>query len=321
MEKWSVFITRYLAGDAWKRLLPFCDVTYDQDQLLPLERDALLAKMRDKDAVISAGDRIDREMIEASPKLKVIVDLWSGGGVDKEAAKEHGIQVLSHNLGFSWIHRAECEHVFMMLLAASRRLREADAFVRAGKFVEMDQANRDMLGLGLKGRTLGLIGGAGWTGPEIARVARAFEMKVLYWAYIQDEKMEQEGASFVPLETLLKESDCLALLVLRGHSGGYVLDKAQFDQMKPGMVITNVTHGHLINEAELVKAVRDGRVYGAGLDKLEKETVAADGLLDLTRVIVTPHADGALEKERSALLDAMVTICLNALGAGKEEMA
>lgn len=315
MKKWKVLITRYLAGDAWRRLLDCCEVEYDQEQLLPLDREALLEKMRDKDAVISSGETIDRGMIEAAPKLKAIVDLWSGGGVDKEAAAEQGVRVLTHQCGYEWIHHAECEHVFMLLLAVYRRLREADAFVRAGRFIEMDQANRDMLGIGLKGRTLGLIGGPGWTGPEIARVARAFEMRVLYWAYERDEKMEAEGAAFARLDELLERCDCLALLVLRGHPGGYILGRGQFDRMKPGMVIVNVTHGHLIDEAELVRALRDGRVYGAGLDKLEKETIPADGLLDFPNVYLTPHADGALYRERAALFDSLVTACLDALRA------
>lgn len=312
-KKYKVLITRYLAGDAWKRLLPSCEVEYDQDQLLPLGRAELLEEMKGVDAVISSGDAIDAEMMDTAPNLKVICDLW-GGGVDAGAAKARGIQIVSHNMGYSWIHHAECEHVYMLLLAVWRRLRQADAFVRAGKFVEMDQANRDMLGIGLKGRTMGLIGGGGWTGPEITRVAQAFEMQVHYWQPGRAEDMEKAGATYLPLEELVQQCDCLVLLVLRGHQGGYVLDEAQFAAMKPGMVIVNVTHGNLINEKALVAALRDGRVYGAGLDKLEKETVPAEGLLDFDTVYLTPHADGALLEERSQLFEQLVDGCLRVLG-------
>ena len=87
----KIVITRFWTGDAYKRLEEKYAVDYG------LERAALMEKMRDADAVISMGDEIDREMIEAAPKLKVIADMWWGGRVDQEAAKEHGVQVITHH--------------------------------------------------------------------------------------------------------------------------------------------------------------------------------------------------------------------------------
>lgn len=303
----KVLITRFWAGDAYKRLEGKYIVDYDPNQIDGISREELMEKMRDADAVISVGDKIDREMIEAAPKLKVIADIWRGGGVDKEAASEHGVEVITHKQGMEWLHNAEVEHLFMQILAVKRRLREADAFVRAGKFVRMDQANQDMLGYGLKGHTLGLIGGTAWTGTKIVKRANAFEMETVYWDHgATSEEMEALGAKSVSLEELLKTADAIMLVVQRGYQGGYVLDKEQFDLMKPEVVIANVTHGHMINEAELVKAIREGRVYGAGLDKLEKVYTPAEGLLDLPSVILTPHSDGAVYSARAALLEDLV---------------
>lgn len=304
----KVLITRFWAGDAYKRLESKYNVEYDPNQIDGISREELLEKMRDADAVISVGDEIDREMIEAAPRLKVIADIWHGSGVDKEAAKEHGVKVITHRQGMEWLHNAEVEHLFMQILAVKRRLREADAFVRAGKFVEMDQANRDMLGYGLKGHTLGIIGGTAWTGTKIVKRANAFEMETVYWDHgAISEGMEALGAKSVSLEELLKASDAIMVVVQRGYEGGYVLDKEQFALMKPEVVIANVTHGHMINETELVKAICEGRVYGAALDKLEKVYTPAEGLLNLPSVILTPHSDGAVYSARASLLDDLVT--------------
>jgi lactate dehydrogenase-like 2-hydroxyacid dehydrogenase len=199
----------------------------------------------------------------------------------------------------------------MLLLAVNRRIKEADAFVREGKFRMLDQANRDMLGTGLNGKKFGILGGTAWSGAEMTKVARSFFMDVLYWDYTRGAEMEQEGALYVGFDELLRQCDFIVLVVLRGHKGGYLLDKAQFKTMKRGAVILNVTHGHLINERELVLALRDGRVGGAGLDKLERETVPADGLFDFPNVILTPHSDGAMLKERNAIFESMVSQVLD----------
>ena len=306
----KILITRFWTGDAYKKLEGRYLVDYDPEQIAEMDRAVLLEKAKDADAILSMGDEIDRAVIEAAPKLKVIADMWGGSRVDQQAARERGIQVITHKQGMGWLHRAEVEHLFMQLLAAKRRLREADAFVRAGKFVKMEQANQEMLGLGLKGHTLGIIGGTRWTGPMITQRASAFEMDVVYWDHgYRSEEMERLGARAVSLEELVRTADGMMLVVQREDDGSYVLDKPQFDMMKPGAVICNVTHGYLINEAALVDAIREGKVYGAGLDKLEGITVPAAGLLDLTRVILTPHSDGALYRERSALFEELVDGC------------
>ena len=300
----KILVTRYWPGDAVERLRERYEVDYNPEQIDGMDRGALLEKLRDVDAVISMGDGIDREMIEAAPKLKVIADIWWGGRVDRDAARERGIEIITHHRGREWLFNTEAEHLFMLIMAVNRRLREADAFVRAGKFVRMEQANREMLGIGLKDHTLGIIGGTAWTGPAIVRRANAFEMKVVYWDHGDTSReMEALGARAVSLEELLEAADDIMMVVQRGHKGGYVLDKPQFDRMKPGVVIANVTSGALINEAALVEAIRSGRVRGAGLDKLEHGFTPVDGLTDLISVVLTPHADGADYKVRASLFD------------------
>lgn len=314
----KVLITRYWTGDAYKRMENKYQVEYN-DQIDEMDRKTLMEKMRDADAVISMGDELDEEMIAAAPKLKVIADMWWGGRVDKKAAEKRGIPVLTHHQGMAWLHSAEVEHLFMLVLAVNRRIREADAFVRAGKFVRMEQANREMLGYGLKGHTLGVIGGTRWTGAEITRRANAFEMSTVYWDHGNlSSEMQSAGAKAVSLDELLQTADVIMMVVQNGYKSGYVLDKAQFDRMKPGMVIANVTNGDMINEKELVQAIRSGRVRGAGLDKLEHVTIPAEGLMELPTVVLTPHSDGAIYSARASLFEELVE-GVDAVLSGKEK--
>lgn len=304
----KILITRFWVGDAYKRLEGKYLVDYNPEQIDGMEQAELLKKMRDADAVISFGDSITAEMMEASPNLKVIADVWHGKGIDKDYAKKRGIKIISHSYGMSWLYNAEVEHLFMLLLAVKRRLREADAFVRAGKFIKMEQANQEMLGYGLKGHTLGIIGGTAWTGKEIVKRANAFEMQTVYWDHgFHSNEMEALGAKALSLEELLKIADGIMLVVQREDNGGYLLDKEQFSLMKHEAVIVNVTHGHYINERELAKAISEGRIYGAGLDKLEKTFTPAQELLSLPSVILTPHSDGAIYSARASLFEDLVS--------------
>lgn len=187
----------------------------------------------------------------------------------------------------------------MLLLAVTRRLLEADAFVRAGKFQELEQANRDLPGVGLNGKTLGILGGTRWSGDEMVKRAVAFNLIVQYWDLERSDKMESLGAEYKILEDVLKTSDFI--IVMANGTQGYLLDAPQFDMMKKGVYLVNVTRGSLINEKELIKALKDGRVAGAGLDKYENHPFPIPELTELKNVVLTPHSDGALWLERNQI--------------------
>ena len=313
-KKPKVLVTCYMAGTGkvWDLLKEHCDVVYNSGALVPLDKAQLIKQLKDVDCIISKGDKIDAEMIDAAPELKVIGDMWGGGGVDKAACEKRGISLVNHSRGLRWIWHCESEHAIMFMLALGKRLKEADAFVRAGKFTVNDQSNKEMLGRGLRHRTLGLIGGAGWSGPHMIAAARGFDMKVIYWCPTKNDDMDKAGGEYVNKNDLLDRADFITVMALRGHSG-YVLDKEDFDRMKKKPIIANVTQGSLINETELVAALKDGRVMGAGLDKLEKVTTPAPGLGELPNVFLTPHSDGAIERERCAIFEDLVNECLKVL--------
>ncbi len=311
-KKQKVLITRYLYGDAWKALAEKCELCYDPKRLLPYSEEELKEKIRDVDVVISMGDYFSREVLENANKLKGIVDMW-GGHADEEICREKGIQVMGHDYDPKWIIHSEVEHIMMLMMAVSRRLKEADAFVRKGRFTYMDQANKEMLGKALKGGRLGILGGSRWSGEELTKVATAFDMQVCYWDSRRGEAMEQAGAQYLPKEEVLAESDYVALVVQDSEPEGYLLGEKELRNMKQGVIIVNVTHGHYIDETALTKVLEEGHLGGAGLDKLEKQTRAAQGLLSLPNVILTPHADGAVKDARATIFASMVEKALTLL--------
>ncbi len=311
-QKWKVLVTRYFPGDAIERLKEKCDVQCNR-QVPPMEKDVLKRQVKDVDILITVEDPIDSEIIDSAPRLKAIADLWGGGrNIDQDACKKRNIKIITSPITKKWLNHSETEHAMLLLLAVTRRLLEADAFVRDGKFKELEQANRDMLGAGLNGKTLGIIGGAFWSGDEMVKRAAAFNMKVQYWDRSRSELMESLGAGYEEFDHVLKTSDFIILMA--NGSQGYLLDAPQFDKMKRGVYLVNVTKGTFINEKELVKALKDGRVAGAGLDKLENEPFPVSGLTDLKNVVLTPHSDGALLEERNIVYESVVSQCLEIIG-------
>lgn len=299
MKKYKVLVTRFFLGDAIELLNDTCEITKcEQIGLLPKER--LMELSADKDILFISEDTIDREILDNAPDLKVIADIWGRGrNVDKESCRKKGIEVYTSPITLKWINHSETEHALLLLLAVTRRLLEADAYVRAGKFTEPEQANRDMLGTGLHGKHLGIIGGTHWSGDEMVKRAVPFGMKVTYWDQERSREMEELGADWQEFDELLETSDFIILMA--NGCQGYLLDKPQFDKMKKGAFLVNVTRGSLIHERELVNALKDGRLAGAGLDKYENEPSTDPELVKLKNVVLTPHSDGALLEERNRI--------------------
>jgi glyoxylate reductase len=309
-RKDKVLITRFFPGDAIELLKQNCEVDFCR-QIQPLDRDELKLRMKKADAVISMGDGIERDMIMEAENLKVIADMWGGHGIDRKACEEKGIRVCGSGMPITWINHSEAEHAILLMLAVARNLLAEDAFVRSGKYRNYEQANKLFLGQGLYGRKLGIVGGANWSGDQLTKRAVALSMAVRYWDYSRGEAMEALGARFMEFDELLETSDFIVLLSNRHE--GYLFDKAQFDRMNQGAILVNVTKGTFINEKELVKALTDGRLAGAGLDKLEYEPVPVQGLTGLKNVVLSPHSDGALLHERNEIFKTLINQCMDIL--------
>ncbi|HEY3269529.1 MAG TPA: D-glycerate dehydrogenase [Armatimonadota bacterium] len=243
-------------------------------------------------------DRIDAEVMDAAPRLKVISTYAVGtDNIDVAAATERGICVCNTP---GVLTDATADLAWALLMAAARRIVEADACARSGAWVSWGP--QLLLGQPIAERTLGIIG-MGRIGRAVARRAVGFDMRILYCARHPDAEAERAtGARYVDLDTVLRESDFLSLHApLTAETRG-LIGVAELAKMKPTAVLVNTARGPIVDQAALADALRDGRLFAAGLDVFEDEPIPpGDPLLRLPNVVLAPHIGSADEPTRARM--------------------
>ncbi len=257
---------------------------FDVDVHDRISREDLLATIGEYDGlVVRSGTGVDAEVIEKAGKLKVIGRAGIGvDNIDLPAATKKGIMVA--NVPESNIISA-AEHTLAMLMATARNIPAACASMGKGEW------NRSAYqGVELYGKTLGIIG-IGRIGTLVAERASGFGIKLIgFDPYISPNKAKQLGIDTKPsVEDVLREADFITLHVPRTKDTHHMLGAAQFDMMKKGVRIVNVSRGGVVDEEALVKAIEDGKVAGAALDVFEVEPPADNRLCKMPEVVVTPH--------------------------------
>lgn len=311
MKKYKVLVTRFFPGPAIDALREKYDVDY-RDSLYAMPLEELKAALADADAVISAGDRFDDDVLSAAPKLKLIAEMWPGWGIDRAACEKHGVEVRTSGYTLDWISTTEAEHAMMQMMVVGRKLLKQDAFMRTGQYRSIDECNKQFPCMGLNGRKLGIVGGAGRAGDKLASRALAFNMDVRYWDEQEGEGYKKLGVPKIDFNELIETSDYI--VIMANGCKGYLFDKEQFDRMNHNAILCNVTTGSFINETELILALKDGRLAGAGLDKYEDEPAQKPGLVELDNVVLTPHSDGALYDVRSTIFNILAGYVFEKLG-------
>ena len=185
------------------------------------------------------------------------------------------------------IRRPVAVATLTLLFALAGRLFAKDRITRAGRWTERN----DLMGMGLIGRTLGIVGGGG-IGQELLRVSAPFGMRRLVAdPYASGQAMAELDATLVPLGQLLREADFVVVACLLNEETRHLIGAPQFALMKPSAYFINVARGPIVDEPALIEALRAHRIAGAGLDVFEQEPVdPANPLLRMDNVIVTPHA-------------------------------
>jgi glyoxylate reductase len=240
------------------------------------------------------GEVIDVELLDAAPRLRVVVNHGVGyDTIDAEELERRGIALvwpLGANAG------SVADHAFGLLLAVRHRLIEADRATREGRYAEYHWELP--LGEDLEGTTLGIVG-MGAIGRAMARRAEGFGMHVLVHSRSQG----------VPLDELLRESDAVSLhCPLTEHTRG-MIGHRELSLMRPTAVIINTARGAICDEDALVEALQSGTILGAGLDVVANEPHVPQALLDHPRVVITPHvADGTVQTQA-----AMTAACAEGL--------
>jgi glyoxylate reductase len=294
-----VFVTRALPGDAFAGLVAEAGVELWPGPGAP-PRAALLAGVAAAEGLLCMlTDRVDAELFAAAPRLRVVSSCSVGlDHVGLAAATARGIPV-GHTPGV--LTDATAEFALALLLAAARRVVEADRFVREGRWREW--APDLLLGRELAGATLGVIG-LGAIGRAVAGRARAFGMRVLGW---NRTPRALPGVETVTLDALLERSDFVSVHVALAPETRGLLGPAAFARMRPGAVLVNVARGGIVDEDALAAALASGRLAAAALDVFEREPLPASSpLLAAPNLVLAPHLGSATHTTRTRMADLAV---------------
>ncbi len=286
----KVLITRRVPQPGIDLVAAHCDVElWDSD--LPIPRSTLLEKVADKDGIYCLlTERIDDELLDAAPRLKVVSQMAVGfDNIDVAACTRRGIPV-GNTPGV--LTETTADFTWALLMSAARRIVEGVEYVRAGHWVTWGPML--LMGPDLYGATLGIVG-MGRIGQAVARRATGFGMRILYSDAQPIPDAEKEfGAVYVSMEQLLAESDFVTLHVNLTPQTYHLIDAAALKAMKPSAILVNAARGGVVDHDALVEALRSGEIAYAALDVTEPEPLPADHpLVHLPNCIVVPHIASA----------------------------
>jgi len=272
------------------------DAGFEIDISPDISYEELKGKVRNYDVlVVRSRTKVTREIIEAGEKLKVVGRAGAGiDNIDVEAAKEKGVKVLNTPEAPAI---AVAELTIGLLLSLARQIPRADSSMKEGRW-----AKKEFRGWQLNGKTLGVIG-LGHIGEKVARLAKAFGMKILITKRTPPppEILKELEAEFVPLDELLRRSDIVSLHVPLTPQTHHRIGEREIQLMKDGAFIINTSRGAVIDEKALFKALKSGKLGGAALDVYEVEPPEDYSLMKLPNVICTPHIGAqTVEAQRAA---------------------
>lgn len=300
-----VLVTRRIASSVVAKLDACFDLdVHDSEE--PLDRDELLGRVAGAAGVLSmVSDRVDEAFLRAGGEdLRVVANYAVGfDNVDIAAASRHRVVIATTP---DVLSQATAELTLSLILALVRRVPEGDRILRSA--TPWIWSPTWMIGRGLAGGTLGIVG-LGRIGKEVARLAVAFGMDVIY----ANRSGAVADASYrsVTLEELLATADVVSLHCPLDDETRHLIGAEELARMKPDAVIVNTARGPVIDEAALAVAVRDRVIAGAALDVFEREPEVHSGLLELDSVVLTPHMGSGTAETR----EAMGELCLDALKA------
>lgn len=285
-----VFVTRRLPDAAMEIMESAADLEVWPKEAPPPYA-TLKEKVREAEGLLCLlTDRVDAELLEAAPKLRVVSQMAVGyDNIDVAACTRRGIRV-GNTPGV--LTETTADLAFALLLATARRVTEAERFLRNGEWETWSPML--LTGPEVHHARLGIVG-MGRIGFEMARRASGFQMEILYTSRRRNEAAEQMfGARMARLDTLLAESDFVSLHTPLNAETRHLIGAAELGRMKPTAILINTARGGVVDQAALAEALREGRIGAAGLDVFETEPLPLDSpLLGLDNVVLLPHIGSA----------------------------
>ena len=302
MAKPKVYVTRELPERGMKIIRERFEAEV-WPEYGPPPKEEIVRKARDVDALVTLlSDKIDAEVFDAAPKLKIVAQMAVGfDNIDIAEATKRGIYV-TNTPGV--LTETTADFAWALLMAIARRVVEADRYVRTGQW-KVSWHPSMLLGRDVYGATLGIVG-AGRIGTAVARRAKGFNMKILYYDVVpMPPEIEKElGAKRVDLDTLLRESDFVSIHVPLMKETYHLINEEKLRLMKRTAYLINNSRGPVIDEKALYKALKEGWIAGAALDVFEQEPTPVDNpLLKLDNVVVAPHISSASYETRSRMAE------------------
>jgi glyoxylate reductase len=299
--KQTVLITSRIPADLVNILEQRAAVIQGPDQYRSMAREDVIARLGDVDAIVNQNElKIDSPLLNKAPRLKIVANATAGfDNMDVPAMRERRVWGTNAPDSYS-VDTAN--HTIALLLGVTRRLIEADQYVRSGRWKNDGWTPGGRWdGISLSGRRMGLIG-HGHIGRHVARRAEAFGMTVHHHT-----RSGAKSAGWLPLDELLRCSDVISLHCPLNESTRHLIGAEALRAMKPGAVLLNVSRGAVVDITALVAALEQKRLAGAGLDVFEFEPDVPAELMAMPNVVLSPHMGGCTTEARQSAFH----VCVN----------
>jgi glyoxylate reductase len=300
----KIFVTQPIPKNALARLREVGSVEINSDSTHIITKSELIDALKRNDYLFCLlHDRVDAEVINSNPNLKLIASMAiTPAGIDVAAATARRIPVTAVP---PFVTEATADLHWALLLTVARRVVEGDRALRSGIFPGSQSMH--FVGGEVNGKTLGIVG-LGAIGEAVARRARGFDMRILYTKrHRLDEAREATlGVEYRSLDDLLKESNFVSVNVALSPDTVHLIGERELSLMRPSAYLVNTARGQIVDEKALVRALAEKRIAGAALDVYEREPLVEQGLIDLANVVLTPHLGSAAIDTRERVSDIVV---------------
>ncbi len=301
MTRPRIYVTRELPERGLNLIKQHFDVQI-WPEYAPPPKKTIIEKVKDADGLASLlSDKIDSEVFDSAPKLKIVAQLAVGfDNIDIPEATKRGIYVTNTP---EVLTDTTADFAWALLMAVARRVVEADKYVRSGQWKVGWHPNM-LTGRDVYDSTIGIVG-AGRIGYSMAKRAKGFNMKILFYDVIPRPEMEKDfGAKRVDLDTLFGEADFVTIHVPLMKETHHLVNADRLKLMKRTAYLINNSRGPVVDEKALSEALKEGKIAGAGLDVFEQEpTPMSNPLLKFDNVVVAPHISSASLETRAKMAE------------------
>ena len=314
--KQKIFLTRTLHDFALKELKKKFEVDIHSGKI-PIPQNTLKSKIKNLDGLICFPyDKINKEILQSAKKLKVISTFSVGyDHIDLDFAKENKIRV-----GYTpeVLTDATADMAFGLLLDSLRRISEGDRIIRKGKWKQIYGAH-DYVGFDLQGKTLGIMG-LGRIGKTLAKRAKAFDMKIIYHNRNRISRNEERklGVKYVAFDKLITQSDIISIHVPHTKETNQIFNMKILKKMKKTAFLINTSRGKVVNEKDLVTALKQKIIAGAGIDVFETEPIEKNHpFMKLENLVMSPHVGSSTKETRIQMAELTVKNLINGMNGKK----